>query len=289
MKEYWGLFATRAVTGVSIGGAVPLIMSMLGDSTFSVLLPPCNLEPRLTRLTGGIVYDDRNRGKAISFVQIMLSLGIMVGQSVAGFIGPADVLGWRAPFAVIASPTFVLAPIFFFTTRDPPRGAKERAIRAMLDSSNEMNEGDVYEEKMDCSKMKILMLNKTALLSFIQGIPGSLPWGVMLVYFQDFLVQDIGPLAPGGITVQESTTVVLMFGVGSGIGLISGGLLADKLWKKDVRWVPLLMAITTAVGALPIYGLINGAPISLLGYAFATLPSGFLASITGTAIRTVLM
>jgi len=266
VKDYSSLFVTRSITGVSIGGANPLIMSMIGD-----------------------MFDDRYRGKAISFIQIMLSLGIIVGQSVAGFIGPIDVLGWRAPFVAIACPTFILAPIYFFTTKDPPRGANEKAIKAVLENNNNIDADQVYEEKMDCGKLKILLMNKTAVLAFIQGIPGSLPWGVMLVYFQDFLVVNIGPQVPGGITVQQSTTVVLAFGAGSGIGLILGGLIADKLWKRDVRYVPLVMCVTTGLGALPIYALINGPILSLVGYAAVTFPCGILASITGTAIRTVLM
>jgi MFS family permease len=32
VKDYTGLFITRSITGVSIGGANPLIMSMIGDS-----------------------------------------------------------------------------------------------------------------------------------------------------------------------------------------------------------------------------------------------------------------
>lgn len=111
----------------------------------------------------------------------------------------------------------------------------------------------------------------------------------MLVFFQDFLVQNIGPQVAGGITVQQSTTVVFAFGAGSGIGLIIGGFIADRLWKKNPRYVPMVMCITTGLGAFPIYALINGPVLSLTGYAAITFPSGILASITGTAIRTVLM
>lgn len=124
------------------------------------------------------MFDDRYRGKAISFIQIMLSLGIIVGQSVASFIGPADVWGWRAPFVAISIPSFILAPIFFFTTVDPPRGATEKAVKNAIATSSEVTHEEIYEEKMDCSKLKLLLLNKTAVLAFIQGIPGSLPWGV---------------------------------------------------------------------------------------------------------------
>jgi predicted MFS family arabinose efflux permease len=264
VKDYWGLFATRAVTGISIGGSNPLIMSMIGD-----------------------MFDDQSRGRAISFISIMLSLGIALGQSVAGFIGPADALGWRAPFVVIASPTFILAPIYWFTTKDPPRGGKEKAVQEAMQGREILTE--VYAEKMDVTKLKLLLKNKTALIAFIQGIPGSIPWGILLVYLQDFLVQDIGPQIEGGISVQQSTIVVLTFGFGSGVGVILGGILADKYWKRDPRLVPLIMSVTTGIGALPIFGLINAPPLSIAMYAGLTLPAGLLATITGTAIRTVLM
>jgi len=266
VTTYWGLFATRAVTGISIGGSTPLIMSMIGD-----------------------MFDDRYRGKAISFITVMFTLGVGVGQGVAGFIGPAENQGWRAPFAVIATPIFFLAPLFLFTTTDPPRGGKENVIRAIESQSAGEEPPVVYEEKMTLFKLKQLCRNKTAVLVFVQGIPGSLPWGVMLVFFQDFLVQNIGPQIEGGISVQQSTVVILCFGIGAGLGTAIGGVLADRIWKHDPRKVPLLMGLTISLSSVPIYILINSAPSSLASYAVALFPSGCLAGITGTAIRTLLM
>lgn len=254
MTQYWQLYLTRSITGVSIGGSLPLIFSMIGD-----------------------MFNQEQRGKAISFISIMLSAGIAVGQSLAGLIGPANAWGWRAPFAVVAVPVFILAPIFLFTTKDPVRGAQD------IEPG-----GGTYDEKFDWSKFKILLKNKTAILIFLQGIPGSLPWGVMLTYFQDFLVQNIGPLV-GGITTQQSTVVVLGFGVGSGIGVVLGGIFADILWKKKYEYVPLFMSSTTLLGAFPIYALVDGPPQHYLIYALICLPAGILASMTGTAVKAVLL
>jgi len=37
--------------------------------------------------------------------------------------------GWRVPFAVVAVPSLVLAPLFYFITEDPKRGNAEKALR----------------------------------------------------------------------------------------------------------------------------------------------------------------
>jgi MFS family permease len=266
VTSYWGLFTTRAITGVSIGGSNPLIMSMIGD-----------------------MYNDRNRGKAISIITVMFTLGVGLGQSVAGFIGAADASGWRAPFAVMAIPVFILAPLLVFTTKDPPRGGKEKAVEAIGDEFGDAAVEHVYEEKMDVTKLKLLLRNKTAVLAFVQGIPGSLPWGVLLVYFQDFLVQNIGPTIPGGITVQESSVVILCFGIGASVGTALGGVISDRTWRRGPRGVPLFMGFTAALATVPIYGLINAPPSSIAIYSVVLFPCGLIAGLVGPAIRVVLM
>ena len=241
----------------------------------------------------GDLFPAHERGKASSFINLFFSLGIAIGSSIASLVGPSA--GWRVPFVIIALPTLILAPVIYFTTKDPQRGVMEKAYKEQTKKKNNHNQGGddadsnnnipiVYEEKMDCSKLKQLLQNKTALLCFIQGVPGSLPWGIMLVYFQDFLVKDIG-----GITVEQSTLPFLCFGVGSGLGIVFGGIWADKLWKKDVRYVPIMMSSSTLIGSLPIFALINIPPQPLFLYALICLPCGFLATLTGPAVKAVLL
>ena len=261
VTDFWSFWVTRVFTGISIGGATPLIYSMVGD-----------------------LYDDRVRGKAISFTTIMISIGQFVGVQIASQLGP--VYGWRIPFAVVSIPSLILAPVFYFVTTEPKRGAAERTLQ--LDETQE------YDEAVTWSKIKQLFQTWTVILLVCQGIPGSAPWGVMNTYMQDFIVQNLGAEVINGtivytISVQESSVVVTTFGVGCGLGLISGGFLTDRLWPLDYRYVTWMMGVTTIVGALPIYAVVNAPDLSLGGLAAIVLPSGFLATFTGAAVRTVLV
>ena len=62
-----------------------------------------------------------------------------------------------------------------------------------------------------------------------QGLPGSLPWGVMLTYLNDYLSHD------KGFTVQAATLMLLLFGLGGGAGVVGGGALGQVLYN---RWRP---------------------------------------------------
>ena len=99
VTEYWQLFILRTLTGVAVGGALPLVYSITGD-----LFPPSS------------------RSYASATVGICSSLGGMCGQGVAGFLGPA--YGWRLPFAVVAAPGLLVAYLvhaFAVEPREAPR------------------------------------------------------------------------------------------------------------------------------------------------------------------------
>lgn len=53
-------------------------------------------------------------------------------------------------------------------------------------------EGFVYEEKIDVRKLGLLARSRSTLGAVLQGMPGSLPWGVLLTFLNDFLSQQKG-------------------------------------------------------------------------------------------------
>lgn len=53
-------------------------------------------------------------------------------------------------------------------------------------------EGFVYEEKIDVKKLALLAKSRSTLGAVLQGMPGSLPWGVLLTFLNDFLSQRKG-------------------------------------------------------------------------------------------------
>ena len=70
VQTYTQLFFCRILTGLSIGGATPIIFSLLGD-----------------------LYEEKDRVGASTVIGIAMSTGIAGGQLLAGTIG--SVYGWR--------------------------------------------------------------------------------------------------------------------------------------------------------------------------------------------------
>ena len=59
----------------------------------------------------------------------------------------------------------------------------------------------VYSERITWKQSIALMRIPTNLYIFIQGLPGCLPWGVLLTYLTDYLAQN------KGLSVQTATMV----------------------------------------------------------------------------------
>lgn len=145
----------RAVTGVSVGGSVPFFFSMLGDLTAT-----------------------EQRGRMTALASVFMGAGVGTGQIIAGVVGPS--LGWRVPFLIVSVPTLFLAVLLVATTSEPRRGAKER----VLGQVNQLD-GFEYSESITCEKLKLLVSSPSVIMLLLQGLPGSLPWGVVLAFFND--------------------------------------------------------------------------------------------------------
>jgi predicted MFS family arabinose efflux permease len=130
-----------------------------------------------------------------ALVQVSTGLGLVLGQGIAGFIGPHT--GWRWPFVVVAVPAVLVAAIMVLTAEEPPRGMAEVAVREECAA----DAGFVYNEKLSWSKALKLFAIPTNVLLIIQGFFGCLPWGMLLTFFNDFLSQN------KGLGVQAATMV----------------------------------------------------------------------------------
>jgi len=64
VTSYWQLFVLRALTGISIGGCLPLVFNLLGD-----------------------LFDAQHRTNVLSGVLIATGAGTAIGQALAGLIG----------------------------------------------------------------------------------------------------------------------------------------------------------------------------------------------------------
>jgi MFS family permease len=219
-QTYTQLFWLRALTGIGIGGLIPITFSMIGD-----------------------FFSHRHRATAAAWITLVQGMGVAVGQLLAGFIGP--VYGWRLPFIIVASPNFLFILLFWLTVKEPPRGIAEESLKELIEK------GMVYTGKISFSLYRSIFRIKTNLLMLVQGIPGCIPWGVFFIYLNDFYSQN------KGFSVEMATLIVMTGGAATIIGSFVGGLIGNRLYNRNPRYLPLFTGLACIVGVIPMAFLLN--------------------------------
>ncbi len=262
----------RALTGIGIGAVLPLTYSLVGD-----------------------LFSAHSRPAGAAWIGLATGLGIAGGQLLAGLLGPS--YGWRLPFILVALPNLVLAGLLGWLASEPRRGGAEPALQEALAAGGE------YSEKLRLSDLKEVFANRTNLLVFFQGIPGSMPWGFFFTFLVDFYHSN------KGFPVEAATLMITVFGAGAILGGFVGGLWGGRLYRKHPKYLPMLCAASIFAGILPILGMVNwtpAPPAALLnavqlfagGPAFApsiALPAlmgvvgAFLATMTSSNVKAVLI
>ena len=263
VTTYQQLVVTRTLTGISIGGALPVIFSVLGD-----------------------LYPTTQRNAVAAIITIGTGLGSGVGQALAGFLGPK--YGWRFPFLIVSVPGMACS-FLLLMIRDPKRGLQEQA-RIEFDQEQQAqadNDGGNDFPSLSPSSQRAnnkvswktaweMIKTPSVLLVFLQAAPAALPFGFGSVFLNDYLAQD------RGIGVEEAAGVLITFGAGNAIGVCLGGAFGHVTYKIDKRIPPLIMGSSLMLSCIPMYFLINWVDatrnlsiIAVLGMitgALATMP-----------------
>ena len=137
-RTYEQLYWARAFTGVGIGGAFPLIYSLLAD-----------------------YFPSERRASANATLGLAMGLGIAGGQLMAGLLVQSH--GWRFPFLVIAVPGLVLNLAFALFAREPRRGQHEAGLKELFAA------GHAYEERIRLTDLPDLLRVRTNLLLLLQA------------------------------------------------------------------------------------------------------------------------
>ncbi|HUT53178.1 MAG TPA: MFS transporter [bacterium] len=265
VHTYEQLLAVRVLTGLGVGGMMPLIFSMIGD-----------------------LVSERERSTAAAWIGLAEGLGMAVGMVMAGNLGASHFTflgtsGWRLPFVLAALPNFALAPMFWLTTAEPTRGAGEKALRKQIEKGAE------YTRRIRLSDYPIILGNRTNLYFFMQSIPGTIGWGVLPYWIITFYATR------KNVSIPMATNLSLLIGVGMMLGGFAGGIIGNLLHARNKKYLPLLCGVTTLLGfgfflAMVHYPL-PPAPtfLDMAGPLAVGIIGGFLITITSSNIRAIVL
>ncbi|NPV88029.1 MFS transporter [Coprothermobacteraceae bacterium] len=257
-QSYEQLLVLRVLTGIGLGGTVPLAFSILGD-----------------------LFTERQRPRAQAWYDAITTVGVLLGMIVAGFLGP--VYGWRIPFILVSAPNFLFILGMILFGEEPAKGAGEQEIRDLVLS------GRKYRGSLKLSDYLHLFRNKTNLMLFLQGIPGTVAWGIIPFYLITFYERY------KGFTVQLGTVLLLVLGVGTIAGKLFGGIFGNYLYNKDRRYLPVFLGLAQIVGVVPILVTLRWPSVpnpglgDLMGPMLYGFVGAFLISTSGPNVKAMLM
>jgi MFS family permease len=162
------------------------------------------------------LYDKARRPLALSVLTSGSTLGVFFGYLVGGWVN--ELYGWRIAFLVAGVPGLLIAALFYLTVREPPRGAHE-PVGLSLDAGTFMD------------GVRFLAGSKTYIFVLLGGCLSGIHMYGVIIWGPTFLmrVHDLTSGAAGSYLGVARGPV----GV---VGIILGGLLADRLGRRDERW-----------------------------------------------------
>jgi len=186
------------------------------------------------------------------------TVGSFIGFSLGGLL--ATVIGWRLTFAALAVPGLLLALVIRFALREPPRGYAD-GVRA----TEAMSLRDVLTFLAGC-RSYLHLIAVFAIACF--GAFGMIQW------LPSYYVRSFG---------MSTATIGFLFGtaygIGSAIGTVLGGPIADRLLKRDLRWGCWIGLIVYAA-TFPCYIGVFFAPTAVISISFY-----MVAAITGSLVN----
>lgn len=178
-------------------------------------------------------FPQHRRAFALAIFSLGVPIGSMVGLVMGGWIN--DVWDWRTAFFIVGLPGVLLAGIAWFILPEtrPHGGASE------LSAIKDDREG----------AMALLRLPSFRHMTAASALYGCGSYAIN-VFAGSFLIR-----VHGLTSTQAGLAFGLAFGIGGLIGTFFGGVIADKLARRDERWrllVPAigqLLSFPTALGA----------------------------------------
>jgi MFS family permease len=171
------------------------------------------------------IFPPEKRASALAFYSTGVNLGILFGFLFGGWLN--EFFGWRVAFMVVGIPGVLLAILVRTTVREPVRGLMEN--RAASETQVPFTE-----------VITLLWKRKTFRhMAFACGLNAFAGYGTVN-WIASFFIRS-HEMSTG----ELGTWLALSTGLFGAIGVLLGGMLGDKLGKKDKRWYQWIPGIAT--------------------------------------------
>ena len=232
-QNFIQIFVARIGVGIGEAGGVAPAYSMISD-----------------------YFPKEQRARALSVYSLGIPIGSALGILAGGLI--AAKLNWRAAFMIVGAVGIVVAPIFRATVKDPKRGGWDvkPAATAAVPTVRFM---DVFH----------IVSNKSSfwLLAFGSAASSVCGYGVAF-WLPSFFMRSLHLSM-----VETSWYYAAIALVGGGLGIVGGGVLADRLGKLNRAAYAIIPAIAFLI-ALPCFFAAFQLSSPLAAFPLFLIPTG---------------
>jgi len=211
------------------------------------------------------IFPPTERASALGFYSMGVSIGILFGFLAGGWLN--EYFGWRVAFVIVGAPGILLAIILRMTLAEPVRGLNEQRT----DSSAAVPLGQVLA--LLWSRRSFRHMAFAAALNSFAGYSSSNWTASFMIRSHDMSTGELG------------TWLALTMGLGGAIGVFCGGLIADRLARRDQRWYVWLPALT-GFFCVPFMALVYLAPGAYAALALGIVPGILFNVYLGNTIAT---
>jgi predicted MFS family arabinose efflux permease len=195
------------------------------------------------------LFPVERRSTAMAIFALGPHVGILLGFLVGGAIGQR--FGWRAAFIVAGLSGLVLATVSRWLLRDPTRGH----ARGMGGRATELPAaGAVWAALWHRASMRQV---------FIGGAVATIASYAIVGWLPAFLMRSHGLS-----TAAAGIALAVMLGLMGGVGTLAGGIIADRLGRRDAAWrmrvVTVAFVLAAAFWVIALFATSAAATLTLL-------------------------
>ncbi|MEM7050925.1 MAG: MFS transporter [Acidobacteriota bacterium] len=181
-------------------------------------------------------YPPERRATAFAVFSMGIYVGIAFGFALGGWI--AQQFGWRVALMAVGLPGLLMAVLLRLTIREPARGASE--TQRLDDRVESLAEVRAFLRRIPSFKHIALGAALHALGGY--AFAAWAPAFYIRVYQAE--------LAKVGLWLG------LIIGLGGALGAVGGGMLADRLGARDLRWQVYLPALASLLSIPFLFGIL---------------------------------